>query len=213
MTASANAGIVYILSNVAMPGYIKIGRTDGNSQKDVLDRMRELYTTGVPRLFNCEYAAIVDDPVKVESAVLYAFDLLRVNPRREFLEGIDPVRVRRLLELVALAEVTPIAADMGNSQENEVVEKPPRAENFKFSMVDIPVGATLVWTGDPAKTCRVVNQINRVEYEAKEYSLSRLSAELKGYKSAQGSLYWFYENETLQERRQRLEDAEGTGEE
>ena len=205
---ATNTGIVYILSNAAMPGYLKVGHTSGNSSQDVQRRMRELYNhTGVPRTFDCEYAAVVENSEEVEQAILKALGDLRVNPKREFLEGIDPVRVRAILELRAIKEVTPGAIDTEANHEADI-ERPPRAERFSFSMLKIPTDATLVWTEDPQKTCRVLNQKNRVEYEGSEYSLSNLSAQLKGYKSARGPQYWFYEGETLQERRNRFEDEE-----
>jgi len=50
----SNQGIVYVLINPAMPGLIKIGRTN---QEDVKYRMSQLYTTGVPLPFECVYAA------------------------------------------------------------------------------------------------------------------------------------------------------------
>ena len=49
-----NPGIVYVLSNPAMPDYVKVGKTSGIEPKDVLVRMKELDSTGVPRAFKCE---------------------------------------------------------------------------------------------------------------------------------------------------------------
>ncbi|WP_192815192.1 GIY-YIG nuclease family protein, partial [Treponema pedis] len=49
-------GIVYILSNPAMPGIYKIGIT---SRNDIKHRLKELYTTSVPVPFECEYACRV----------------------------------------------------------------------------------------------------------------------------------------------------------
>ena len=44
-----NSGIVYVLTNPAMPGLVKIGMTT----RDNLDaRMKELYGTGSPSLLN-----------------------------------------------------------------------------------------------------------------------------------------------------------------
>jgi len=52
----ADEGIVYVLSNEAMPGLIKIGLT----KRDELEaRLNELYSTGVPLPFTCEYACRV----------------------------------------------------------------------------------------------------------------------------------------------------------
>ena len=42
--------IVYVLTNPAMPGLVKIGMTD---RDDVQRRMSDLYTTGVPLPFEC----------------------------------------------------------------------------------------------------------------------------------------------------------------
>ena len=73
--------IVYVLTNPAMIGLVKIGRT---TQKDIGDRMRQLYTTGVPLPFECEYACRVDDCSKVEKAFHLAFGNTRINSSREF---------------------------------------------------------------------------------------------------------------------------------
>lgn len=40
--------IVYVLTNPSMPGLVKIGKT---TQKEVSERMTQLYTTGVPTPF------------------------------------------------------------------------------------------------------------------------------------------------------------------
>lgn len=51
-----NFGIVYLLTNPAMPGLVKIGMTE----RDSMDaRLRELYSTGVPVPFECQYACKV----------------------------------------------------------------------------------------------------------------------------------------------------------
>ena len=48
-------GIVYVLTNPAMPGMVKIGKTG----REVEARLNDLYTTGVPLPFECAYAARV----------------------------------------------------------------------------------------------------------------------------------------------------------
>ena len=74
-------GIIYILTNPIMPGIIKIGKT---TQEDVKVRMAQLYSTGVPVPFDCEYAAKVNNIDEVERALHTAFGPDRVNPKREF---------------------------------------------------------------------------------------------------------------------------------
>ena len=202
-----NSGIVYILSNPAMPNYIKVGCTQGDTQNDVDRRMKELaQPSGVPRAFNCEYAAVVEDYEHVEQTILYAFDNFRVNPRREFLEGIDPIRIRAILKLHELKEVTP-GADIVNEQNSGEVERPPKKrDKFRFETVDIPLGSILEWADNPEITCKVVDGGTHVEYKGQRFAISPLAQELKGWKSMpSGTPYWLYEGETLQERRERLE--------
>jgi len=64
-------GIVYVLSNPSMPGLVKIGKT---SRGSVLMRLSELYSTGVPVPFECEFAGRVEDEHKVEKAFHMALD-------------------------------------------------------------------------------------------------------------------------------------------
>ena len=80
------ASVVYILTNQAMPGLVKIGMT-GNG--DPSQRMSQLYSTGVPYPFECEMAvALPDDQTaaRVEDSMHRTFAPHRVNPRREFFD-------------------------------------------------------------------------------------------------------------------------------
>lgn len=78
-------------------------------------------------------------------------------------------------------------------------------------MVDIPVGATLTFTRDPAIVATVADS-KRVQFNGEVTSLSeaaRLAFVQKGFNwsAVQGPLYWQYENETLDERRRRMEEG------
>jgi len=68
-------GIVYILTNPAMPNLVKIGMT---TRLEVGIRMSELYTTGVPVPFECSFAGKVADVKKVEKAFHKAFGPYRI---------------------------------------------------------------------------------------------------------------------------------------
>ena len=89
-------GLVYLLSNPAMPGLVKIGMTE---RKGVKSRMRELFSTGVPVPFECNYAGKVSNPKKVESALHQAFGPDLIKPKREFIE-IEPDKAIVLLKLI-----------------------------------------------------------------------------------------------------------------
>ena len=97
--------IVYVLTNPAMPGIVKIGTTD---KYDVQVRMKELYTTGVPFPFECVIARQLEEreAVSIESALHTAFGPSRVNPSREFFE-IDPEQVEAVLGVMPGVDVTP----------------------------------------------------------------------------------------------------------
>ena len=66
MDENSLEGIVYILTSPAMPGLVKIGKT---SRTSVHDRLTQLYSTGLPLPFECEYAARVADAGAVEHAL------------------------------------------------------------------------------------------------------------------------------------------------
>lgn len=202
-------GIVYILSNPSMEGYLKIGRTQGRAAQDVITRMRQLDDTPVPLPFDCEYAAVVEHYEQVERAMHTAFGENRVRPGREFFEGIPPFRVKAILELLAKENVTPDGSetyDGAGSGRSGPMRRRPR---FKISQARVPEGATLLWADDPQKSCTVTSN-DRVMHESKVYSLSELTATFKGWRNKYApnpAQYWLYEGQTLQERREQF-DAE-----
>ena len=97
--------IVYVLTNAAMPGIVKIGMTD---RSDVQQRMGDLYTTGVPLPFDCVVAWEFEgaNAAEVERAFHRAFDPYRINPNREFFQ-LDPEQPAVLLRTYPGREVTP----------------------------------------------------------------------------------------------------------
>ena len=194
--------IIYILINEAMPGYVKIGKTNNLEQ-----RIRSLDTTGVPLPFECFYACKVKDAAFVERQLLDAFTDHRVRSSREFFE-IAPERAVAILKLVQIKNVTP-KKDFVESQEDQQALNQARARRaiFNFKMVDIPVGAELVFSRDENIKAKVIDN-RSIEYNGKITSLSDSAHEILGYDSrVSGTLYWMYEGETLDERRRRFESG------
>ena len=70
--------IVYVLTNPAMPGLVKIGST---VSEDASIRLAQLYSTGVPFPFNLEFAAKVSNCDEVERALHRAFCTLPCQPQ------------------------------------------------------------------------------------------------------------------------------------
>ena len=205
--AGSNTGIVYVLENPAMPGYIKLGRTD-----NLIQRMQSLFDTSVPVPFTCYYAARVEDPARVERSLFEVFGDKRSHPRREFFT-VDPHRAAAVIKLVEVEDVTnqgQIDTSTGNEDTVSVDRATARAERLNFEMLDIQVGEILESVKGPEITCRVVNQKPaRVEYEGESMSLS--AAAQKAMNSnwrLQGSQYWMYGGRTLQEIREQTEAGE-----
>ena len=110
--------IVYVLSNPAMPGLLKIGRTD---KDDLSQRMKDLYATGVPLPFDCVYACVVNakDNATVEKALHEKFAKHRVNPRREFFK----VAASSVVRALKLYEEKDITADFRASFDSPLLDE------------------------------------------------------------------------------------------
>lgn len=199
--------IIYILTNEAMPGYVKIGKTSTSLEQ----RIRELSSsTSVPIPFTCFYACTVRDMAFVERQLHDAFDNNRVNPRREFFQ-IAPERVVAALKLAEIEDITP-KKDFVDSEEDQQALNQARARRavFNFKMVEIPAGAELSFTRDEAVKAIVVDN-RSVRYNNEVVSLSEAARKALNVEYlVQGPAYWLYEGETLDERRRRLEEEEYT---
>lgn len=198
--------IIYILINEAMPGYVKIGKTSTNLEQ----RIRELSaSTSVPLPFTCFYACTVKNVAFVEHQLHDAFDNNRINPKREFFQ-ISPERVVSALKLVEIEDITP-KKDFVESKEDQHALNQARAEKrtqFHFKMVNIPIGAELVFSRDENIKAKVIDN-KSISFNNKITSLSASAQEILGYDyGVQGTAYWMYEGETLDERRKRLEGEE-----
>lgn len=197
--------IVYLLTNPTMPGLVKIGRTT-----DLETRLRSLSThSGVPVPFECFYACEVINSTKVEKALHDAFGDHRINPKREFFR-LNPDRAVAILELVALKDAAPTVEIAEDPVELEALHREQsRREQFRFSLADVPIGATLTFSRDENITAKVVDD-KRIEFEGELTSTSAAAAKVLlrfGWTvtKVQGPLYWVYDGETLVERRSRLE--------
>ena len=164
-------GIVYILTNPAIPNMIKIGMT---TAEDVKARMAQLYTTGVPLPFECVYAAKVANHEKVEKALHIAFGPDRVNPKREFFE-IEAAQAIAIIKLMELEDVTPKVAnerDQVDEVDREAGEAYSRKKRprFSFGEMQIPVGSELVNVTN-GETVTVIND-RAVNFRGEETSLT-----------------------------------------
>jgi hypothetical protein len=200
-------GIIYILINEAMPGYVKVGKTTTNVEQ----RMRELDSTGVPLPFECFFAARVANCHEAEKLLHDAFGDHRIRPRREFFR-ISAERVASALKLAALEDVTP-KDDVVEDRDDEIALNKARERRgaFSFRMIGLNSGAVLTHVKDEAITCTVVDN-KRVLFQDQEMSLSQAALKAihdMGYtwKAVAGTEYWEYRGRTLDDIRRELDES------
>jgi hypothetical protein len=190
--------IVYVLSNSAMPGILKIGKT---TQADVSIRMSQLYTTGVPVPFECVYAIEVDDCSKVEAAMHIAFGPSRVNPSREFFK-IEAEQAIAILKLLDQRDVTPdVRRDLNSNvsqAEKDSGKKLHKRPNMNFIEMEIPINSTLLYK-DGETTATVISE-KKVSYIGQEMTLTAATREIMGIDySVQPSPHWTFEGRLLKD--------------
>lgn len=192
--------IVYVLTNEAMPGLVKIGRTG----TDLKIRLKQLYSTGVPVPFECVYACKVGDCAEVEKTLHFAFGHNRLNVNREFFK-IEPERVVAVLKLVSQGDVTSLVESSIDAEltpqdkaAGEMLKK--RRPKLDFHKLNIPTGAELTFQDGEVRV-KVVSH-RKVEFEGEETFLVRPTRKLLSLPEdypIQPSPYWSYNGVTLKD--------------
>jgi hypothetical protein len=198
--SEAKYGIVYILTNPAMPGLVKIGQTTN----DITNRLNERNTTGVPFPFDCLFACETDDCKLVENSLHKAFHPYRVNPKREFFR-ISPDQAIVILRLLSKKDVTPavsaeidkaVSADEKEASEQYKKRRPP----LNFVQMGIPIGARLVLTyGDISAEVYVSSErkVKTADSDEEKF-LTRITQEILELDyPIQPTQYWSYEGKSL----------------
>ncbi|HEX5338551.1 MAG TPA: GIY-YIG nuclease family protein [Gallionella sp.] len=197
--------IVYILTNEAMPGLVKIGLTTDSVEA----RIGQLYAhSGVPLPFECYFAAEVNNCAKLEKTLHQLFSENRINPKREFFK-IDPEKVVLAISIGDFKEVTPGVVTIEKEEQEALDKAKARRPRLRLDALNIRPGAILKCSRDESIEATVVEG-GKVDFLGEVMSLS--AAALKalkslGYKTtaASGSDYWKYDGELLDERRNRME--------
>ena len=190
-------GIVYLLTNPVMPGLVKIGMT---AQEDIDKRMKELYTTGVPVPFECQFACKVKkgDCAKIEKALHKAFAPQRINANREFFR-IQVEQAKAILELFHHTDVSDeIENDLTDDDKAASVNVKKSRPSLNFFEMGMQKGDILEWKDDPSITVTILSE-RRISYKGEEISISALSAKLKGYnvKHIAPGPHWLYKDKLL----------------
>lgn len=169
--SSETPGYVYVATNLAMPGIVKIGRT---SQDDPESRISQLFNTSVPVPFDLEYAAAVpDDPKRVENALHVAFGPQRVHPNREFFK-IDPEQAIAVLQLIDARDITDdvqAETDVSRSLADRQASKRLRRPNLDFGELGLVPGTALTFEQDDRVRIEIVDaqQVRLVQMPSDVY--------------------------------------------
>lgn len=225
----SSAGIVYILTNPCLDGWVKIGMTQKN---DITQRLKELnQPTNLPLSYRCYATYEVDDALLVEQSVhriidqvdntLHARETLGNGKirEREFFR-FSPETAFRILQEVAILrkEVDCLKlyapTDLESTEEEIAVEKSKRGNN-SFKLLGITEGEKITFLLDEAIEAEVLNAGNKVKYEGSEYSVSGLAkkilVERHGWHETVGVNGWRQftkDGVTLSELRDRIEQEQ-----
>ena len=203
MAKQDNKGIVYVLTNSAMPGLVKIGMT---TRESIDTRMKELYSTGVPVPFDCEYACEVkaSDCAKIEKALHTAFKPNRINDNREFFQ-IKPEQATAILELFDRKDITTeVNAEIENdlTPEDKVAGekiKSARRPPMNYREMGLHTGVKLTFVKDSSVQVTISGD-KKVSYNGEELSLTAVTKRLLGITHApQPTAYWEYEGKNLRD--------------
>lgn len=195
-------GIVYALTNEAMPGLVKIGMT---TKHDMNERLSQLFTTGVPYPFKCLYACRVAQVKKVEKRLHNAFDAFRVKNNREFFK-IEPDKVVGILELLGPNDMQDEVNEKINEKDefsnvtnsDDVNKKDKKKESYDFAKMGIPIGVKLqsVFKKQENIEVEVVNSRNKVRYNNEIVTLSNITQRITGY--THPTPWWTYNGKNLE---------------
>jgi len=198
-------GYVYLLTNEAMPGLVKIGYTNGTVEK----RMNQLFTTGVPQRFDCFFAVKVEDAESVEEKIHHALDFFR-QPDREFFK-IAPERVRSLMQLPDHEVYVPNGA---TESSEEQLEDRPNLPRLNLKAAGLEVGNGLVFSRDKNISV-IVKSSDKVQFENEDISLAQATKSifaLRGEKWSAGAAsdYWLFGETLLSELITRVDPNKGS---
>ena len=222
-------GIVYILTNPCLDGWVKIGRT---GRGEIERRLRELNAPpNIPLSFRCYAVYEVENPEMVEENIhniidqiddsLHARELLengRVREREFF--RISPETAYPIFKNIATLrgdqeKLKLYVPTEGQAQEQELAERGSRRSNNSFASLQISVGEEISFLYDETLVAQVLDGKNKVGFEGERYSVTGLAAkfltERYGWSDrihVNGRRYFTKDGVPLSDLRDSLENAE-----
>ena len=203
MAKQQEQGIVYVLTNPAMPGLVKIGMT---TRASVDARMKELYSTGVPVPFECQYACEVkaSDCAKIEKALHTAFEPQRIHAGREFFR----LKEHQVIVILELFNRKDITSEIVEEMENDLTPedkasgekiKSNRRPPMNYREMGFEIGAKLTFVKDESVQVTISSD-KKVLYQGEELSLTAITKQLlKKPHDVAPTAYWEYEGKNLRD--------------
>ena len=212
------AGYVYILTNPSFKeDWVKIGK----SSRPVDIRSKELDNTAVPLPFEIYATLKTVKYEQVEKLIHKTIDRLtdlRIRQNREFF-NVSPAKALDILKDISTtlddAEIDEVYLGDARFKQKKGLEDVAQPEckkqrpRFKFSMVNIPIGATITFV--PIGLDVKVADEDHVEYEGRIYKLSPfvgtfMPEDKRNTSGAyQGAKYFTYKGEILDVLRTKFE--------
>lgn len=195
MKKISDCGRVYIMTNEAMPGLVKIGHT---KRDEVESRIKELSSaTGVP-LRACEVP--VHTCKRVEDALHKAFEPHKVG--KEFYR-LDPEQPKAILELLDGVDITEKMQRELHEEEADSNQKSQEKRKSRpvlsFIQMGISIGAKLIYVKDQKIYVNVISA-RKVIYNGKETYLTTVVKDLLNIKRpVYPTPYWTYNGRNLQD--------------
>lgn len=218
----SNKGYVYILTNPSFrEDWVKIGK----SSRPVDVRSKELDNTAVPLPFDIYATLHTSKYDKVEKQIHKQIDRLtdlRIRQNREFFNVAPDIALDIMRDFADLLDDAELAvyvdgkpvisnskAEDKKIKEEETKKKRTQKPAFKFHMVGLKVGDTVVF--DELNLPVTVATDDKIEYEGRLYSLSAftgtfLPEEKQNTSGAyQGPKFFSYNGKTLSDLRHEFE--------
>ncbi len=185
-------GLVYILTNPCLDGWVKIGMTERN---DIKRRLRELNSpTNIPLSYRCYATYAVDEPLKVERHIHSIIDKIDISLHaREQLEN-GKIREREFFKISPekaygiFKDIAALRGDAENlklyeptreeAQEQEIADSRTKRSNNSFKLLGLKIGEEITFLYDDTIRAVVSNDKNQVEFENEKYSVSALASKI-----------------------------------
>lgn len=222
-------GLVYILTNPCLDGWVKIGMTE---RDDIEKRLQELNSpTNIPLSYRCYAVYEVDNPLEVEKRIHSIID--RVDDSLHARERLDNGRIREreffkispetaygIFKDIAMLRndidklklYTPTSVQL---QEQEMAESRMKRSNNSFKLLNMAIGDEIAFLYDDNIMAKVLDEKNQVEFQGQSYSVSGLAVKIltERYGWADNShingwRFFTKDGVTLSDLREQIENSE-----